>query len=69
MAKKYRSVFIFTAFLLFNLLESLYFGQGTPRGYNLYPINIWEWLCDIFSVAGMFFAGVMALYDTREKAS
>lgn len=62
--KKYRSIFILTFFLLFNMAESLYFGQGTLKGYNNSPVSLAEWICDIISAIGAFTALVIAMYDT-----
>lgn len=63
MIKKYRSVLIFAGFLLFNLLESLYFAQGQPTLFNSSPISIGEWACDTISLVGVYWAGILGLYD------
>lgn len=66
MIKKYRSVCIFATFLLFNLLESLYFGQGTAKGFNYEPVSVYEWICDIVSDIGMYFAIMMGTCDVAK---
>lgn len=65
MFKKYRSVFLMMLFFLFNIAESIYFGQGTPHHYNLYPNSTMEWICDIISFVGVFWAFIMGLYDVN----
>ena len=57
MIKKYRSALLLTFFVLFNFAETAYFG------FNLVPRNIEEYACDLISMAGMFWALLMAGYD------
>lgn len=64
--KKYRAVIIFAVALIFNLVTSLYFGTGTELGLNLKPMSIGEWICDIISNTGVFFAVILGCYDVSK---
>ena len=46
---------IFTLSLIFNFIESLYFGWNTDRGFNLKPLSIAEYICDDISLVLMGF--------------
>jgi hypothetical protein len=68
--KHYKGYFIFILGILFNLLESLYFGQGTARGFNHQAESIAEFVCDDIALALMilgFF--MMMLQAAREKST
>lgn len=58
MLKKYKGFIIFVLGIVFNLIESLYFGTGTTKGFNLTPMSIGEFICDDIAMAimilGMF---------------
>lgn len=60
--KKYRALFIIAGALIFNLIESLLFAQnGNP--FNLQPLSIGEWICDIISTLVLVVGVMMATYD------
>lgn len=60
--KKYRAVCIIAGSMIFNLVESIVFAQkGKP--FNLKPLSIGEWICDIISNLGLIFGAMMAIYD------
>lgn len=58
---KYKGLVIFLAGLLFNLLETLWFGRNSPMGFNLYPMSAGELICDYIAVVvmviGFYFMG------------
>ena len=47
------SIFIFS--ILFNFIESLYFGWNTDRGFNLKPESIAEFVCNDIGLVLMGF--------------
>lgn len=60
--KKYRAIGIIAGAMGFNLIESIVFAQnGKP--FNLKPLSIGEWICDIISTLGFIFGAMMAIYD------
>lgn len=56
--KEHKGVSMFITGIVFNFLESLYFEIGTEIGFNLKPLSIGEYACDIISavliVVGMY---------------
>jgi hypothetical protein len=47
---KSKGLKVFMLGIVFNLLESLYFGQGTDMGFNLKPQSVGEFICDDISI-------------------
>ena len=66
MFKKYKGFTIFVSGLAFNLIESLYFGIGTVRGFNITPINTGELICDYISLA-IIILGVFIMAKEIDK--
>lgn len=61
--KKYRAVFVVALGMIFNLVESIMFAKsGNP--FNLKPLSIGEWVCDIISILVILFGVMLASYDT-----
>ena len=56
--KTFRGFYIFVLGVIFNISESLYYGQGSPLGFYLTPHSKGEMICDgissILFVLGMF---------------
>jgi hypothetical protein len=50
--KKHKGLIILVLSLIFNLLESLYFGVGTELGFNRKPQSSGELICDCISIIG-----------------
>lgn len=48
--KEHKGFSIFISGIVFNLLESLYFGIGTKIGFNHSPQSIGEFICDDISI-------------------
>lgn len=46
---KHKGFFIFLIGVLFGIAETLYFGQNTPKGFNWFPCNKYEFICDSIS--------------------
>lgn len=61
--KKYRAILVMLVFLVFNMLSSIYFGADSALGFNLIPMSVGEWVCDIVSRSGQYFALMMGIYD------
>jgi len=60
MFRKNKGLWIVILSIVFNILESLYFGMGTQRGFNLDPMNIGELICDGISTI-IFFIGIWVM--------
>lgn len=63
LAKRYRAILVMATFMIFNLISSLYFGLNTEVGYNFDPMSAGEWVCDIISALGQYFAIMLGVYD------
>jgi hypothetical protein len=60
--KKYRALSVIAAAMFFNLIESIVFAKnGSP--FNLKPLSVGEWICDIISTLIFIFGVMMATYD------
>ena len=61
--KKYRSVLVMAASLIFNLVSSLlvYKPEGVP--FNKSPLTVVEWVCDIISMIVFAVGLLMMFYD------
>jgi len=61
MLSKSKGFKIFVYGIIFNLLESFYFGRGTERGFNLKPESIGEFICDDIAIV-MIVAGAYLMW-------
>lgn len=61
--KKYRGVIIILSSLIFNLLTSLLVWHPDGRLFNMRPMTITEWICDIVAIIGFFVGLTMSFYD------
>jgi hypothetical protein len=61
--RAYRGVLVFAGFGIFNLVSSLIVGAGTEIGFNLKPMSITEWICDLISNIGALYAIMLSVYD------
>lgn len=59
----FKGYFLFVLGVLINLMKSVYFGQGTIQGFNLHPINLYEFLWDAFSLLVMVLGVFVMLRD------
>lgn len=60
--KKYRALGIVAAGMIFNLISSILFAKnGAP--FNLQPLSIGEWICDIISSMIILFGAMTMAYD------
>lgn len=68
--KKHKGFFIFVVGFVFNLVETLYFGIGADRGFNLNPMSLAELLCD-YICSFMMVLGIymMALNARRSQTT
>lgn len=62
-------VILFGLSLLFNILESIYFGWGTPQGFNMKPQSIGEFICDYIAIFGMFSGVYLAVKEIYKPES
>lgn len=60
--KKYRALGVIATGMVFNLVESIMFAQnGNP--FNLKPLSIGEWICDIIATLIFLFGLMLMTYD------
>lgn len=59
--KTYPGITIFLAGLLFNLLESLWFGRGTELGFNMKPMSMGKLVCDYIAI-GLMAVGAFIMF-------
>ena len=52
-SKDHLGLTVFFTGVIFNIVESLYFGTGTARGFNHKPESIPEYMCDSLSLTTM----------------
>lgn len=65
---KYRGVVVIATSLIFNLVTSLLVEHPDGKLFNLYPMTITEWICDIIGVTWFFTGFLMALYDANKDS-
>lgn len=61
--KRYRSVLVMAASLIFNLLSSLMVYKPDGVKFNMTPITVTEWVCDIISIIVFAIGWLMMFYD------
>lgn len=65
MLKKYRALLVIGGSMIFNLLTSMLFAKnGMP--FNLKPLSVGEWVCDMVSMLIFFFGLMLMTYDIWE---
>jgi len=57
MKRNYRSILVIAAFVVFNIVETAYFGG------NRTAITVAEHICDSISSIGVLFGVVLGMYD------
>lgn len=63
--KKYRGIIVIASALLFNLISSLLVWHPAGQIFNIYPLTVTEWICDIISTVLAFTGAIMSLYDVN----
>ena len=61
--KRYRSVVVMAASLIFNLVSSLMVYKPDGVKFNMTPITVTEWVCDIISMIVFASGWLMMFYD------
>lgn len=64
--KKYRSVVVIGAALVFNLVSSLLVWHPDGKMFNIRPMTVTEWVCDIIAIIGYCTGFVMMLFDANK---
>lgn len=60
--KRYRALGVIAIGMIFNLIESVMFAKnGNP--FNLKPLSVGEWLCDIIAILIILFGLMLSSYD------
>lgn len=59
---KYKGCLIFLIGILFGIAETLYFGRGTSKGFNFFPCNKYEFICDSISII-IQVLGIYLMYE------
>ena len=65
---KYRGVVVIATSLIFNLVTSLLVWHPEGKLFNLMPMTITEWICDIICITWFFIGFLMALYDANKDS-
>lgn len=65
--KKYRSTVVIGTALVFNLVSSLLVWKPEGVIFNLRPITVTEWACDIISIIWFFVGFTMLFFDVHEN--
>lgn len=60
---KYRSIAVIAGALIFNLVSSLLVWHPEGVTFNMKPMSIAEWICDIISTVWFFGGFVMMFFD------
>lgn len=64
---KYRVLYLFIFFLIFNLIYSLYFGRNMEIGFYFSIFCIEEYILDIIIFIGLFFLMMLVGFDVIEN--
>lgn len=64
--KKYRSVVIIGTALVFNLVSSLLVYHPDGKLFNIHPMTVTEWVCDIIAVIGYCIGFAIMLFDANK---
>ncbi|HEK4597303.1 TPA: hypothetical protein SOK46_002660 [Clostridioides difficile] len=64
---KYRALYLFMFFLIFNLIYSLYFRRNMEIGFYSSTSCIEEYILDIITSIGLFFSMMLAGFDVTEN--
>lgn len=65
---KYRSVGVIAGSLIFNLISSLLVYHPAGVVFNMTPLTVTEWICDIVSISGFFFGFLMLMFDANRDS-
>lgn len=61
--KRYRSVVVMAVSLIFNLVSSLLVYKPVGVKFNMTPLTVTEWICDIISMIVFAIGWLMMFYD------
>ena len=64
---KYRSVVVIATSLIFNLVSSLLVWHPDGKAFNLTPMTVTEWICDIVSIVWFFAGFLMMFFDIHQN--
>lgn len=64
---KYRSVVIMASALIFNLVSSLLVWHPEGQVFNIHPMTVTEWFCDIVSTVWFFVGFLMMFFDVHQN--
>lgn len=64
---KYRALYLFMFFMIFNLIYSLYFGRNTEIRFYSSLFCIEEYILDIITSIGLFFSMMLAGFDVTKN--
>lgn len=61
--KRYRGAVLFCSALLFDAVQTLYFGIGSEKGFNLQPESIAEMICDYMTTGVILVGLILSMFD------
>ena len=64
---KYRSVVVIATSLIFNLVSSLLVWHPEGKVFNLTPMTVTEWICDIVSTTWFFVGFLIMFFDIHQN--
>ena len=65
--RKYRSIIVMAIALIFNLVSSLLVWHPQGQVFNVIPMTVTEWICDIVGIIWFFSGFLMMFYDTHQN--
>ena len=64
---KYRSVVVIATSLIFNLVSSLLVWHPEGKVFNLTPMTVIEWICNIVSTIWFFVGFLIMFFDINQN--
>ena len=64
---KYRSIVVIATSLIFNLVSSLLVWHPDGQKFNMTPLTVTEWICDIVSIVWFLFGMMMMFFDIHRN--
>lgn len=60
---KHKGLIIITSGIIFNIIETLYYGRGAAKGFNMFPASLGEYICDSIALITIIIGYYIAAND------